>query len=344
MTEQKIPISEVLQALLDDATVFHPRYILRLSNISRKEAAQLQETWSQISRERRQNLMEVLLDFGAEDEALDFEAVCRLALVDEDPHVRLLALRILADYEAVDLLPDFMEMLLKDPDVEVRAAAATNLGAFIYLGEIEELPVSTLRQVEECLLEVHRGQDDKLVRRRALEALGFSGRKEISSLIEAAYTSEDLEWLISALFAMGRSYSPEWGAKIIPMLKHDQAAVRSEAATAAGELGLQAAVKTMILMLGDEDADVRSAVIWALSEIGGSEAGPALENLLEGTEDEDELDLIETALENLAFNDEFQMLSMMDSGDTEEDEEEWEEFEDWEDDDDEDDWDDDDRD
>jgi HEAT repeat protein len=60
-------------------------------------------------------------------------------------------------------------------------------------------------------------------------------------------------------------------------------------------------------MLSDPDENVRAAAIWSLSQIGGDEVGDRLEALLEETEDEDEADLLEQALENLEFSEEFNL-------------------------------------
>ncbi len=52
---------------------------------------------------------------------------------------------------------------------------------------------------------------------------------------------------------------------------------------------------------GVEDDEVRMAVIWALSKIGGEDVRETLEQLMEETDDEDEAELIEEAIDNLFF-------------------------------------------
>ena len=54
------------------------------------------------------------------------------------------------------------------------------------------------------------------------------------------------------------------------------------------------------------------AAVWALSEVGGNEARDRLDALLEETEDEDEIEHIENALDNLVFNQELQDFKIMD--------------------------------
>jgi HEAT repeat protein len=124
-------------------------------------------------------------------------------------------------------------------------------------------------------------------------------------MIQAAFDSGDSNWQVSALFAMGRSYNEEWAPTVLSMLADDRVAVRAEAAEAAGELEMTDAREPLLEMLADPDENVRAAAIWSLSQIGGDEVGERLKALLEETEDEDEADLIEQALENLEFSEEF---------------------------------------
>ena len=73
-----------------------------------------------------------------------------------------------------------------------------------------------------------------------------------------------------------------------------------------------------------------AAAIWSLSQIGGDDARIYLLNLIENTEDEDLVEFLEDALENLEFNTElnkFDLLSLDDDELFEEDEEEIDENE-----------------
>jgi HEAT repeat protein len=179
------------------------------------------------------------------------------------------------------------------------------------MGEVEDISPAKLRQVEECLLRLVSSQDTPLVRRRALEALGFSSLQEVVRLIEKAYTSDDTDWLITALFAMGRSANSRWKPQVLKMLSHIQPGVRAEAASAAGELEIRSATPLLLELLEDPDLDVRLAAIWALSQVGGKGVRKALENLLETRDDDEEADQIEKALENLDFTEEMRDLALL---------------------------------
>ena len=54
--------------------------------------------------------------------------------------MRLLAIQILGSLTASDLARSFLQMLQSDPDMEVRAAAATAPGPLRIPGEIETIP------------------------------------------------------------------------------------------------------------------------------------------------------------------------------------------------------------
>jgi HEAT repeat protein len=311
----KITIHQLLEALLNESKILHPRYLYRLSDLQPQEVNQLEKIWPRVSVSRRQALMEDLEELGEADDLLDFIGVCRIALKDDEAEVRRLAVQILRNYESQDLIPIFLTMMEDDSQVSVRAAASAALGSFVYLGEIEELPGKTLRGIEACLLRVTTGPDESLVRRRALEALGFSCREEVPSLIEAAYASKDKDWLVSALCAMGHSADERWNDKVLESLDNPRPDVRIEAIAAAGELELQEATKPLLRFLRDDNDDVRAAAIWALSQIGGEGVQDALEALFELTEDEDEAELLENALDNLAFTEDVRSFSILEIGD-----------------------------
>ena len=320
----KITIKQLQDALLDVDKPLHPRYIYRLSDVSDDDLAALKRTWSSVPAWRRQAIMEDIEEIGVNDYVLSFEAFARLGLQDSEPRVRELAVRTLWEYELLDLVPTFIDMMESDEDVEVRAAAATALGQYVYLGEIEELPASKLHKIEEKLLQTTTGQNPILVRRRALESLGFSSRDELPALIEAAYFSDSNEWLASALFAMGRSANRIWNSSVISKLTSDVPDVLVEAVRAAGELEIREAVPRLMNLLAVEDADVRWAAIWSLSQIGGEGVRERLEELYDLTDDDEEADFIDSALENLDFTEDIPLFDLLEVEDEDEDEEEFE--------------------
>jgi HEAT repeat protein len=311
-TPKNFPFKQFLEALLDVDTPLNPRFLYRLSDLDKDDLSMLADVWAQVPVWRRKALLEDTETLGDSDYLLSFEAFANFALHDAEAAVRLPAVRILWEYDNKEFIPTLLGIMAADSNPEVRAAAATALGQFVYLGELEELPAETAREVEDHLLATLNSDDNQLVRRRALESLSFSGREEVLNHIQTAIESPDREWQASALFAMGRSGHEMWTAEVLEKLDSQYPTLRAEAARAAGELELNDAVETLLDLLDDPDADVRAASIWSLSEIGGEGVRDRLEALYEETEDEDEAGFVSDALDNLEFTEEVTLFSLLD--------------------------------
>jgi HEAT repeat protein len=316
-----VPFSTLVAALLNDQEPFPPRFLHRFSDLLEEDAKSLAKVWSKISTPRRIALLEDLDELNQADDLVSFEEVCKLAIKDPEAQVRLLAVKMLREYELTQYIPDFIRMAQQDGVSDVRAAAASGLGVFIFLGEVDKISPPTLKRVEETLFGILQSQDESQVRQRALEALGYSSRPDFMPAIEQAYASDDSDWLISALNAMGRSADSKWKPRVVAMLDHPHPLVRAEAASAAGEIEIKSTVPALLKMLDDPDLDVRMAAIWALSQLGGKGVRKALETMLEATDDDDEANLLENALDNLDFTEDLSTIAMLNiTGSGEEDE------------------------
>lgn len=297
-----LPFSKVLDALLDEQTPFPPAYLHRFSDLTHENVIQIKNIWARVNPERRLALLEDLEELAEVDTLVLFDDMAKIALSDSDPRVRATAVRLLWECGDRPLIPTFLNMMVKDTDMVVRASAATALGMFVYRGELEELPTETLTRIEDQLLKVAQGDDEPLVRRRALESLGYSSRDEVPALLQAAYESPEGEWQASALFGMGRSADGRWEKAVLDRLEALESEVQLEAIRAAGELGLESTRPLFLEKLQDYAAledEIRMSIVWSLSQIGGKDVREALEKLLETLEDEEEADYIELALENL---------------------------------------------
>jgi HEAT repeat protein len=311
----------ILDHLRDTSRPFPPTSLYHLSDLGAAELAAVEAIWNDLPTERRHNLLQSLNDLGEANFEVNFESVFRLGLDDEDSGVRATAVRALWEAEDPALIAPFITFLQNDPDPLVRAAAASALGRFVYLGELEELTPAHQRRVEDALLEVISGADDVEVRRRALEAVSYSSRDEVPPLIAAAYESDEPKQRVSAIFSMGRNADrPRWSQQVRAELDSREPEMRFEAARAAGELELREAGPALGELLEDTDTQVREAAVWSLGQIGGDFARRTLTELLENTEDEEEQDFIQEALDNLAFTDEVNAFSLFELGQDEDDE------------------------
>ncbi len=293
-----------LLALIQDPERSLPLH--RLAELSDLDASQMDKVraaWEGIPSGRRQRLVAEMARLADEHIELTFERINRLAMADPDPEVRRQAICNLWECENPDLVPPLLHVVTEDPQEAVRGAAASALGAFVLMGEVEAIPSSLLRRIEDSLLQAAQQDPSAIVRRASIESLGYSSRSEVPALIKAAYASPEEASRRSALLAMGRSADKPWSAQVLAELNSPSPVLRLEAARAAGELELHEAVAVLIDLLEDVDDAVRRAAIWSLGQLGGKEANEALYRLLESAEDESEAELLEDALENLAFVD-----------------------------------------
>jgi hypothetical protein len=83
---------------------------------------------------------------------------------------------------------------------------------------------------------------------------------------------------------------------------------------AAGELEAAGARRPLLKIIKSqfEGSEIRMAAIWSLSKIGGEKVRDTFEKLLEESEDEAELDILDEALENLEFTEGFNKFGMID--------------------------------
>jgi len=307
------PFQTVLEALLDDTRPFPARYLHRFSDIAPADLALLIKTWPQITSRRKQTLLEDLEELTESDTLTSFDDLARPLLGDNDPQVRIRAIRLLWENEDVKLAPVFLKIMDEDEDTDVRAAAANALGKFVYQGELEKIPAEMHHRIEDDLIKVATSTAKTLVRRRALEALGYSGREEVIPLIENAYHDKDPDWVVSALFAMGHSCDERWKKQVLSKLHAPNEDIRSEAIHAAGELELSSARPILLDMLEDEeDLEMRRELIWALSKIGGEGVRDLLEEILAADADEQEADFIEEAMDNLTSTQDMAHFDLLD--------------------------------
>lgn len=248
-----------------------------LSNLSRTQAEVAWKVCASLSPAVRREMVQTLVEIAESDFEVNFGEVFRLALGDEDGEVRRAAVEGLWEDEDVRLVPVLADRLLKDAVPEVRAAAATSLGRFLLLGELEKIQERPHRVAFQALLTACTKAEETIeVRRRALESLAYSGEEAVADLIRSAYEDSDERMRVSAVFAMGRSADDRWADQVMGELHSANPEMRYEAARACGELALERAVPALIELVGDVDPEVQEAAVWSLGQIGGDEARQVL--------------------------------------------------------------------
>jgi HEAT repeat protein len=312
MNTEPISFQKVLDTLLADSREFPRRYLQEFSDIGTLELKTLLDIWPRVDLSRKLTLLEDLDALAENDTLVSFDDFASALLTDPDPQVRARAIRLLDESEDVKLVPSYLDMLRNDPDIHVRVEAANALHLFVDLGELEEIPESIYRQVEDALLVSITGEDDVRVRRTALESLGYSSRPEVVTLIESSFRRDEPHWQVSALTAMGRSADERWADEVTRALVNENDNIRRAAVQAAGELSLKSARPLLLRMLGEEEeGTVLSAIIWSLSQIGGEDVRTYLDNLLDLSEDEEQIAFLEEALDNLAFTEDLDRFDLL---------------------------------
>jgi HEAT repeat protein len=302
---------QLLDNLQDEQMTLTSEMLFAVSDMNRNQRQAFAAVWPRINVERRREIIHALVEVTENNIEFDFNAVLRLALIDEDPEVRAKAIYGLSEDEDPELIGPLLQMLQRSEDAQVREQAAISLGRFILLGELGDLDMPRTFAVQEALLDVYNDpQEDTAIRCRALESLAYSSDAVVQDLMEAAYDDKDERLTHSALFAMGRSADPRWQHIVISELESSKSDFRFEAAQACGKLELVEAVHILGgLAQEDPDQEVRGMAIWALGQIGDTEARRIINNLWDRQEEEgDENEFIRLALveaqEEISFQDE----------------------------------------
>jgi len=301
MSEQNSKFDSITVALMDLSQPFPSRMLRGFSDLSRKDLRTLEGLWPQIDLKRKLSLFEDLESIAETDTLVNFDEFAKLGLIDSDSAVRVMAIRLLWECEEASLIPVLVEMLLSDEVEDVRAAAASALGKYVYLGELDSIADTLKVSVVQNLLEVVAGDDLPLVRRNALESLGYSSHSKVPALIHKALESDDSLWTQSALYAISRSADEQWSDTVIRYLARPESEIKFEAVRAAGELELVDARDILLELLeeNEDDLELRYAAIWALSQIGGEGIKEIFEEMLKKSDDEEEIGWLEKGLENL---------------------------------------------
>ena len=319
-------VQALLAQLRDDEVLPSAQELVVLSDLSLADMRRVQEAWGTISDPCRLHVIQSLVEESVTNLHVQLGRLLRLALKDDLPDVRILAVRGLWEDREADLVGPLIQILNNDPYDTVRAAAAEALGAFVLAGELDELSPALAIRAEEALLAVlHAELEPMTVQARALEGIAFSGETGIRELIEDCYYSHNEEMRLAALRAMGRSADVRWRSTVQAELGSPEDEMRAAAARACGELEARDALEDLIELLSDESKAVRLATIFSLGRLGGRRTKEML-NAMSASEDPDEVKAAEDALEETLFYGDAQGLSLFD-----ESPEDWDdEADDWE--------------
>jgi len=179
---------------------------------------------------------------------------------------------------------------------ELRSTAAVSFGAGLeyadimdfddYGDESEIISEDVFNEIQETFRVLYYDADTpKIVRRRILEGSVRGPLDWHREAVREAYTSDDTEWRITAVFCMG--YIKGFEDEILESLKSDNSEISYEAVQAAGNWGLKDAWPYIRELLLTEDIDkwLLIAAIEAAATVNPEES---VEILMEFQDDEDE--------------------------------------------------------
>ncbi len=276
-----LPIEETIADLANSDTPLLNSKLAELSNLSSEELALFEQAWAAIEPKRQGEIMYRLVELAEDNFELDFDNIFKNRLKDEDAEVRSKAIEGLWESEEASLIDPLIELLEQDKAEKVQATAATALGKFALLAELQKLRPSHKSKVCQTLLAVIDDESKPIeVKRRALEAAAPLSLPQMEKAIVQAYQSGEPKLKTSALFAMGKSCNHSWLPILLKELANTDSEIRYEAAGACGELEEKEAVPYLIKLITDPDVDVQLAAIQALGKIGGPEAKDGLEQCL----------------------------------------------------------------
>jgi hypothetical protein len=140
------PVEDTLKNLTNDAEPVSVAGLYALSDIDRLDVDRVRSVWAAMPADRRRTTMRHLVEITEDNFEVDFGAIYRLGLNDQDPGVRTAAIEGLWEDDNAALIPLLLK-LLADPVETVRAAAAAALGRFVYAGELEDVPAGKVAPV-----------------------------------------------------------------------------------------------------------------------------------------------------------------------------------------------------
>ncbi len=285
---------ELMESLASTEQISIPA-LYHFSDLTPEELSQFCEAWPRLNEGRRRIIARHLADLAEENYVVDFSEVFGFCLEDAAAEVRLASLDGLWDSDRLTLVDPIVQLMQNDPDMRVRSLAAATLGHYVLMAEWEQLSAEKIKPVVEALLsQMEDPSASPAVKGAALESLGAASHPRVSTLIEDAYDSGDLDMQKSALFAMGRNADRRWLSVVRDEMMSSIVEMRLEAARASGGIGHEEAIPELGELISDEDLEVRLAAVAALGLIGGAVAQEILEDL---SADPETADLHEAARE-----------------------------------------------
>lgn len=307
-------LAQALDHLRHEGESISSKTLRALSDLTRTGLLDLQTTWGQLSRTRRQNLAARMVSYAREHVEVNYNSFFRWLLDDDDPVIRQVAISGLWEDNDDMLVGLLAHILLNDPASDVRADAAGALGRFVLMGELGEAsPEAEVLAVDTLLASLNSPSEVTAVRRLVIEAVAYASEPDVRPILHSAYADSDAALRMSAVRAMGNTGDDYWWPQVQRELDSPAPAMRAQAAYAAGELEVAEAVPILLRLLDDPEEEVRLTAVRSLGHIGGPKARQALTHLSKN-HDRDLGEVAREALSELEFSAMADLFSLLADG------------------------------
>jgi len=282
---ESIPPSSLAELIVELGNSDRPLLnskLTELSNLNSEELELFKRSWSAITPIRRRQIVYRLVELAEDNLTLNFDAILKYCLKDQDEEVQSRAIEGLWENEEPSLISPLIDLLQPENTETVQVAASIALGKFAMLVEHKKIRDDYLPRIQQALLTAIQDQDRSIeVRSRALESVAPLSLPQVRMTIMNAYKSHNSRLKVSSIYAMGKNCDPSWLTILLEELVSNDTEIRFEAAEACGEIEEEEAVPHLAALIEDPDIDVQMAAIQALGKIGGSRAKECLELCLD---------------------------------------------------------------
>jgi len=138
MPKSKEP-KRVLEQLAEQRDLVPFSQLYALSDLSSEDLVEFRAAWTALPADQRRRLMRALVELAEASFQVNYDAIFRYCLDDDEAAVRAGAIEGLWENERVALVGPLVTMLRTDPSPDVRSAAASGLGRFVLAGELEQI-------------------------------------------------------------------------------------------------------------------------------------------------------------------------------------------------------------
>ncbi|MCA9835096.1 MAG: HEAT repeat domain-containing protein [Thermomicrobiales bacterium] len=307
----QVSFEQSLEAIQEDALA--PMDVLGFSNMTLKNIHELRGVWGTLSDETRETIAELVLTVGLEQIFTDFGRFWQVLLEDKSEAVKLVAARGATGSEETALIAPLIVIAEGDDSLVLREAAIRGLVQSVMALDFDNLYLDKKDIARLQRMKAMAGDESwpTPLRAAALETWShFTMDDDTMTLIESFIESDNDDLQIGAMKAMIQVGSAHFTRFLERQLQSTDVDRREAAAYAMGMSGDEAVVP-MLTMTAREDTEpaVREAAYAALGNLASKPATKALEELLKHASD-DEIELIEAALEYANEMDQMEDMAM----------------------------------